>query len=142
MGDCRVRQIRSGIFAASILLLVTVVLGVAQTKPLAVMQGKLVTTRSGCAMVETNGQEHPLSANTAHLLHTLEDKRLEGRDVRLEGIAQADGTFEVHWLFTIHNGKLFRVRYFCATCNIVALEPGICVCCQQPTELQEVPADR
>jgi hypothetical protein len=62
--------------------------------------------------------------------------------VRLEGTPQPDGTFQVQWLYTIHNGKLFRVRYFCATCNIVALEPGNCVCCQQPTELQEIPVDK
>ena len=54
----------------------------------------------------------------------------------------ADGSFQVQWLYTVHNGKLFRVRYFCATCNIVALEPGNCVCCQQPTELQEIPVDK
>ena len=27
-------------------------------------------------------------------------------------------------------------------CHIVALEPGRCVCCQQPTELQEVPLNK
>jgi hypothetical protein len=72
----------------------------------------------------------------------MQDKRLDGREVRLEGTAQPDGTFQVQWLYTIHNGKLFRVRYFCATCNIVALEPGNCVCCQQPTALQEIPVDK
>ena len=47
-----------------------------------------------------------------------------------------------HWLYTLHDGKVFKVRYFCATCNIIALEPGNCVCCQQPTELQEVPVEK
>ena len=111
----------------------------AQTKPLAVLQGQLLTTRGDCPLLKVNGREQALTADTPHLLHTLQDKRLDGRAVRLEGIAQPDGSFQVHWLYTLHNGKLFTVRYFCATCNIVALEPGNCVCCQQPTELQEIP---
>src|SRR5579862_1586459 len=112
----------------------------AQIKPLATIQGKLVTTRGDCPLVGIGGQQRALSADTPYLLHTLQDKRLEGREVRLEGVPQPDGSFEVHWLYTVHEGKLFKVRYFCATCNIVALEPGNCVCCQQPTELQEIPA--
>ncbi len=114
----------------------------AQAKPLTVLEGKLLTTRGDCPLLKMNGREQALSANTPYLLHTLQDKLLDGREVRLEGIPQADGSFEVHWLYTLHNGKLFRVRYFCSTCNIVALEPGICVCCQQPTQLQEIPADK
>jgi hypothetical protein len=109
---------------------------------LATVEGKLVTTRGDCPVVKTNGREQALSGNTPALFHTLQDKRLDGRDVRLEGIAEPNGSFEVHWLYTIHDGKLFKVRYFCATCNIVALEPGNCVCCQQPTELQEIPAEK
>jgi len=67
------------------------------------------------------------------------DKRLANREVRVEGTMQADGTFEAERLYTVKDGKLYRVRYFCKTCNIEALEPGDCVCCQQPTELQEIP---
>jgi hypothetical protein len=111
----------------------------AQSKPLTVLEGQLLTTRGDCPLLKINGREQALSADTPHLLHTMQDRRLDGREVRLEGTPQPGGTFEVQWLYTIHNGKLFRVRYFCATCNIVALEPGNCVCCQQPTELQEIP---
>jgi hypothetical protein len=114
----------------------------APTKPLAVLEGKLVTTRGDCPLVEINGHNQPLTAYTPALFHTLQDKRLNGREVRLEGLPQPDGSFQVQWLYTVHNGKLFRVRYFCSTCNIVALEPGNCVCCQQPTELQEIPVDK
>ena len=113
----------------------------AQAKPLAVLQGQLITTRGDCPLLKVNGREQSLSADTPYLLHTMQDKRLDGRQVRLEGIPKPDGSFEVHWLYTIHDGKLFTVRYFCKTCNIVALEPGNCVCCQQPTELQEIPKD-
>jgi len=114
----------------------------AQAKPLTVLEGKLLTTRGDCPLLKMNGREQALSANTPYLLHTLQDKRLDGREVRLEGIPKPDGSFEVHWLYTVHDGKLFRVRYFCSTCNIVALEPGPCVCCQQPVALQEIPVEK
>ena len=93
-------------------------------------------------MLKIGGRDQTLTADTPHLYHTMQDKRLDGREVRLEGIAKPDGSFEVHWLYTLHDGKVFRVRYFCYTCNIVALEPGPCVCCQQPVELQEIPVEK
>jgi hypothetical protein len=113
-----------------------------QTKPLTVLEGKLLSTRGDCPLLSINGREQALSANTPYLLKTLQDKRLDGREVRLEGIPQPDGAFDVHWLYTVHGGKLFKVRYYCPVCNIVALGPGNCVCCQQPTELQEIPAGK
>jgi hypothetical protein len=128
--------------AAALASLLASSLWAAQAKPLTVLKGKLLATRGDCPMLQINGREQALSANTPYLLHTMQDKRLDGRKVRLEGTQQPDGSFEVQWLYTIQNGKLFKVRYFCATCNIVALEPGNCVCCQQPTELQEIPSEK
>jgi hypothetical protein len=46
---------------------------------------------------------------------------------------------EIH---TVHDGRVYRVRYYCETCNIEAVEPGPCACCQQPVELQEIPLDK
>ena len=132
----------SWVLVPAALLLLASSVAASHTKPLSIVMGKLLTTRGDCPLVEANGREQPLSANTPYLYATLQDKRLDGREVRLEGRPQADGTFQVKWLYTVHKGKLFRVRYFCSTCNIVALGPGRCVCCQQPTELQEIPADK
>ena len=106
---------------------------------LAALEGKLLSTTGDCPVVRIHHKDQPLSATTTYLYHTLLDKRLANREVRLEGTMKADGTFEVERLFTVKDGKLYRVRYFCKVCNIVALEPGNCVCCQQPTELQEIP---
>jgi hypothetical protein len=106
---------------------------------LTVLEGKLLTTSGDCPVLQIQEKDQPLSADTTYLLRTLQDKRLGDREVRLEGTLKGDGTFEVERFFTVKEGKLYRVRYFCKTCNIVALEPGNCVCCQQPTELQEIP---
>jgi len=134
----RVRWVAVGMALASLL---SSSLWAAQAKPLEVLEGTLLTTRGDCPFLKIHGRDQALSANTPYLLHTLQDKRLDGREVRLEGTAKPDGSFEVQWLYTVRNGKLFRVRYFCARCNLVALEPGNCVCCQQPTELQEIPKE-
>jgi hypothetical protein len=105
----------------------------------AFLEGRLVSVPGVGPAVRLRGKDQPLTATTPYLFHTLQDKRLANRAVRLEGTAKADGTFEVAQVFTVKEGKLYRVRYFCRTCNIAALQPGDCVCCQQPTELQEIP---
>jgi hypothetical protein len=89
--------------------------------------------------LRTAKKNYALAGKTPYLFHTLQDKRLLDREVRLEGTTRPDGTFEVERIYTLRNGKLYRVRYYCEICNIEALEPGDCVCCQQPTELQEIP---
>lgn len=138
----RRQQFAAWILAAALASLLAPSLWAGEAKPLSVLEGKLETTRGDCPMLKLNGREESLSADTSHLLHTMQDKRLDGREVHLEGVPKPDGSFEVHWLYTVHDGKLFKVQYFCATCNIVALEPGLCVCCQQPTQLQEVPTGK
>jgi len=118
--------------------------GFSQTHPAEAatfLNGKLVTLPGTGLVLRTAKKDYPLSARTTYLFHTLQDKRLATRQVRLEGTKKPDGTFEVAKLFTVRNGKLYRVRYYCEVCNIEALEPGNCVCCQQPTELQEIPVE-
>ena len=104
-----------------------------------VFEGQLLSVPGRAPVLKVHNKNYPLAAKTTYLFHTLEDKRLENREVRLEGTMKRDGTLEVARLYTIHQGKLFRVRYYCDVCNIAALEPGPCVCCQRPTELQEIP---
>lgn len=110
-----------------------------ETRHLAALEGKLLSIPGQGPVLRIHEKDQPLSATTTYLFHTLLDKRLANREVRVEGTAKAEGTFEVERLYTVKDGKLYRVRYFCKVCNIEALEPGDCVCCQQPTELQEIP---
>lgn len=105
------------------------------------LQGKLVNTPGATPVLKTRDKELPLAGRTVWLLHTLQDKRLADREIRVEGEWQPDGTLKVNHFYTLRDGRFFRVRYFCEICNIEALEPGDCVCCQQPTELQEIPVE-
>jgi hypothetical protein len=148
---CSVKQVGSGaslqVFALGLLVCAAALaaspLHAAQgaARHLAALEGELLSIPGEGAVLRIHGKDQPLSATTTYLFHTLLDKRLANREVRLEGTMKADGTFEVERLYTVRNGKLYRVRYFCKVCNIEALQPGNCVCCQQPTELQEIPAD-
>ncbi len=104
------------------------------------IEGKLISLPGTGPALKTSTRTIQLTGRTTYLFHSLQDKRLAGRELRLEGQRQPDGSFEVERIFTMHDGKLYRIRYYCETCNIEALEPGNCVCCQQPTELQEYPA--
>jgi len=113
----------------------------AQSKPAATAEGRLGMNDADMPILKTRDGVKELTTANSYLLHTLKDKRLQGRDVRLQGTMGPHGGLDVEQIFTVHDGKLFRVRYYCRVCNIEALEPGPCVCCQQPTEFQEVPVE-
>ena len=106
------------------------------------LQGKLLFIQGTGPVVDTAKKQVPLAGRYQYIFRTLEDMRLRNDEVRLKGEYQADGNFRVDSIFTIHHGEVYRVRYYCETCNIVGLGPGKCVCCQQPTELQEVPVNK
>ena len=107
--------------------------------PLEILQGRLIVVGGGQPTLKAAQREYALSAKTSYQLHTLQDQRLLNREIRVEGTLKPDRTFEVAHLFTVRDGRLYKVRYYCNICNIAALEPGNCVCCQRPTELQEIP---
>lgn len=107
-----------------------------------VLEGKLQFIQGTGPVVKTAAKKIPLAGRYDYIFRTLEDQRLRNDEVRLKGEYQADGNFRVDNIFTLHNGKVYRVRYYCETCNIVGQGPGNCVCCQQPTELQEIPINK
>ncbi len=110
-----------------------------EAKTALVLQGKLLSVPGTGPTLRTNSRDYSLAGKTSYLFHTLQDERLLNREVRLEGRMRADGAVEVARLYTLRDGKLYKVRYYCEVCNIEALEPGACVCCQNPTDLQEIP---
>ncbi len=111
------------------------------SKPVLPLAGKLVQLTSGPAL-RVKGKDYPLSAVRTWHLNTLKDKRLAGREIRVEGAWAPDGSLHVSEFYTVKGGRLHRVRYYCDICNIESLEPGDCVCCQAPTELQEIPVEK
>ena len=139
-GSASLRGIALGLLACTLALTASPLCAAqGASRQLAALEGKLLSIPEEGPVIQIHGKNQPLSATTTYLFHTLLDKRLANREVRLEGTMKADGTFEAERLFTIKEGKLYRVRYFCKVCNLEALEPGDCICCQHPTELEEIP---
>lgn len=110
--------------------------------PEVTLQGKLLYVQGTGPVVKTARKQVPLAGRNKYVFATLGDKRLRGDEVRLKGWMRADGNLQVDVIHTIHHGELYRIRYYCETCHIVGLGPGRCVCCQQPTELQEIPLNK
>jgi hypothetical protein len=113
-----------------------------QVQSASTLQGKLVIAGSEAVRLSTSGGDIVVTSNIPQLLHTMQDPRLRGREVRLEGQRTSAGIFDASHIFTVRDGKLYRLRYYCHVCNIPATEPGPCVCCQRPTELEEIPVDQ
>ena len=114
----------------------------AQNAPMVTLAGKLADKPGIGPVLESKGKTITLSARSRYLFHTLADERLRNKDVQLIGTQMPNGNFKVDEIHTVHDGRVYRVRYYCETCNIEAVEPGPCACCQQPVELQEVPLDK
>ena len=106
-----------------------------------VLVGKLVHSGGTDPVLITPKKRFSLRGAHPYLTATLWDEHLRDRQVRLEGIVK-EGVLEVARIFTVQNGQVFKVRYFCEVCNITDLKPGICVCCQAPTEFREIPATK
>ena len=68
------------------------------------------------------------------------DKRLHEKELILHGRTfPKTQILESISLQSVHNGVVHDLYYYCQTCDIRAIAPGDCVCCQAPVELVEKP---
>jgi hypothetical protein len=68
------------------------------------------------------------------------DKRLHEKELLLKGrLFPNNQIFEPITLRSIRDGVVNDLLYHCAICEIYTVAPGICECCQDPTELVERP---
>ena len=88
--------------------------------------------------VTEGGLRHTVTGDE-YTMGQLHDRRLAGRLWELHGTPGPGGRFVVDKLFTIKDRQRFRVTYFCVVCNIRTHAPGRCMCCQDETELEELP---
>ncbi len=71
----------------------------------------------------------------------MRDPQLADRNWEVRGERREDGRFAVLKAFTIKDGELHRVTYYCEICHITTYAPGRCMCCQEDTELRELPGE-
>ena len=69
---------------------------------------------------------------------TMRDPQLAKRLWEVRGQLEDSGRFSVEKIFTVKDGELHRVTYYCEICHITTHEPGPCMCCQGDTDLREL----
>lgn len=110
----------------------------APQKTEAALTGRLARQNGG-PVLKVKDKTYRLVSTNEYANSILREERVGGREFRLEGRWKASDTFDVERLFTLRDGKLFKVTYYCHVCAITSYKPGRCDCCQEPTEVREVP---
>ena len=83
-----------------------------------------------------------LMSDDEYVTAILGDERLLGKTMQVSGAwKEKDRRLNVSHLYTVHDGKLHRITYWCDICTVGASKPGPCICCLQPVDLKEVPLD-
>ncbi len=73
------------------------------------------------------------------LVGIFEDPRVRERDLLVRGREAAGGAVEIIKVYSVKDGKLHDLHYFCDVCHIAAYVPGRCPCCGREMELREIP---
>ncbi|NWG14477.1 MAG: hypothetical protein HXY20_13190 [Acidobacteria bacterium] len=102
------------------------------------VQGKLQISGGKAVVLPGEGKSIPLVSKDPDIAATLGDERISGRQAKLLGRMSRDGSFSVEQLYIVRGEAIYRLVYFCATCNITTFAPGDCACCRQPTVPTEV----
>jgi hypothetical protein len=70
------------------------------------------------------------------------DKRLRDRPMELHVHKYAGVPFvRLIDVYSLKDGKKYKVDYWCTVCSITTYQPGPCPCCQAEIELRERPVD-
>ena len=112
----------------------------ASEKPTAVLTGRLAR-QGGTPVLKAKDKTYRLVSSDEYASAVLGDKRILGWELHVEGQWKDKDTFQVDRLFSLRDGQLYKVTYFCHVCNITSYKPGRCDCCQDLTEVREVPDD-
>lgn len=106
------------------------------------LRGRLDAPADGSPLrlVTVDGDVIELAADEG-LEATMRDPQLADRDWEIRGESTDGGQFAVTKIFTVKDGVLHRVTYYCLICHITTHEPGLCMCCQGDTDLRELPGE-
>jgi len=90
------------------------------------------------ALETGDGKPQPFLASDP-LAAIFEDPRVRGQEILVTARPRPDGAVEIVKVYSVKQGKLHDVHYFCEVCNITAYAPGLCPCCRREMELRETP---
>ncbi|MEZ5356700.1 MAG: hypothetical protein R2762_29025 [Bryobacteraceae bacterium] len=103
------------------------------------IRGKLVRTTDGPAIEMPDGRRVRL-AGDGPTMEVVNDKRLEGADFEANGQFVSSAVFRVEPIhkrnmFVHKDGHRLQISYWCGVCSIRTWSPGVCMCCQDETQL-------
>lgn len=103
------------------------------------LRGRLMQDRPEPALLNGEGKRIVLEGDDPTKA-VLRDARLKGADFEVEGQFAGPERFTVNpihlkALYAYREGKRLEVTYWCPVCSIRTYSPGICVCCQNETQL-------
>jgi len=104
-----------------------------------VLRGHLRQPAGKPPVIETAGGKTYTVSGDEFTKAQMADPKLKGRQMELEGRHTSPSHFEATKIFTIKDGKRYKATYWCDICSIRTHMPGLCMCCQADTELQEIP---
>lgn len=104
----------------------------------AAVRGQLIANAAKPALL-SQGKKIVLEGDEATIA-VLRDERIKDDDFEALGQFLAPDRFLIdpiheRALFLYRNGKRLAITYWCPICSIRTYTPGICVCCQEETEL-------
>ncbi|GAB4116213.1 MAG: hypothetical protein Kow001_17020 [Acidobacteriota bacterium] len=67
------------------------------------------------------------------------DPRVREKLLEIRAWDRGGGNLELVRVYSIKDGKLFDLHYYCSVCSIRSYAGGPCWCCQQEFELRETP---
>lgn len=67
------------------------------------------------------------------------DERVRDRLLEIKAWKRGADRIEIVKIYSVHEGKLFDIYFYCDLCKIRAFAGGPCWCCQQEFELREDP---
>ena len=103
------------------------------------VRGRLTQDSDAPAVLTGDGKKVSLEGDDPTVA-VLRDARLKNSDFEAEGQFSSPGKFVINpihlrALYIYRGGKRLVVTYWCPICSIRTYSPGICVCCQEETEL-------
>jgi hypothetical protein len=78
---------------------------------------------------------------TDPLAAIFQDAQVRERELLVRARPRPDETLEIVKVYSVKEGKLQDLHYFCEVCNITAYAPGPCPCCRREMELRETPVE-
>lgn len=125
---------------ACLLLACALAYGLAQSSTPETLEGKLTVREGKPPAIVTAGRGIVILEGDEPSMKVLNDKRLDGMDLRARGHSAGPGRFAVDPIHTRamlvrKDGRLKLITYWCEICSIRTYSPGECWCCQRETTL-------